>query len=72
MTTEQAAKAVRITRATLQAWITKGKFKAPEVRLRNGRAVRLWTAEDIRKLREAKRRLYRKEMGRPPKKERIQ
>lgn len=67
-TTQEAADAVRITRATLQEWIKKGKLKAPETQLREGRAVRLWTKGDISKLRRVKQRIYLKEMGRPPKK----
>jgi len=67
-TTQQAAKAVGITRATLQAWISKGKLKAPRTRLVDGHAVRLWTDSDIARLRVVKGRIYRKEMGRPKKK----
>ena len=66
--TQQAAEAVGITRATLQAWIAKRKVKAPRTQLRDGRAVRLWTESDVSLLRQAKKRIYRKEMGRPPKK----
>lgn len=64
-TTQQAADAVKITRQTLQAWIAKGKVDAPETQLREGRAVRLWTASDVARLRKVKSELYRKEMGRP-------
>lgn len=67
-TTQQAAKAAGITRATLQAWIAKRKLRAPRTRLQGGRAMRLWLDADISNLREVKRRIYRKEMGRPPKK----
>lgn len=66
-TTEQAAKAVGITRATLQAWIAKRKLKAPRTRLLGGHAVRLWTESDIATLRRAKEKIYMKEMGRPRK-----
>jgi excisionase family DNA binding protein len=66
-TTGQAAKAVGITRATLQAWIAKGKLKVPSTEVVNGHAVRLWSESDVSRLRQAKREIYRKEMGRPPK-----
>jgi len=66
-TTEQAAKAVGITRATLQAWIAKRKLKAPRTRLLSGHAVRLWTESDLATLRRAKEKIYMKEMGRPRK-----
>ena len=52
---------------TLQSWIKSRKLKAPATRLRNGRAVRLWTEEDIARLREVKDRIYLKGVGRPPK-----
>jgi len=48
--TGQAAEAAGITRATLQEWIRKGVVEAPKLTIRNGRAVRLWTASDIAKL----------------------
>ncbi len=67
-TTGEAADAVGITRATLQAWIKKAKIKAPKPRLRNGRGVRLWTQADVARLQQAKERIYMKEMGRPKKK----
>jgi excisionase family DNA binding protein len=66
-TTQQAADAVKITRQTLQAWIAKGKVKAPETQLRNGRGVRLWTVSDVALLRKVKSKIYLKEMGRPSK-----
>jgi excisionase family DNA binding protein len=66
-TTQQAADVVKITRQTLQAWIAKGKLKAPETQLRDGRAVRLWTETDIARLRKVKGEIYLKEMGRPSK-----
>jgi predicted site-specific integrase-resolvase len=63
---------VGITRATLQAWIAKGKIKAPKTELRDGRAVRLWTDSDIAKLRRDKKRLYQQQVGRPRKKQKEQ
>ena len=66
--TQQAADAVGISRATLQAWIGKRKLKVPRTQLRGGRAIRLWTKSDVAQLRQAKKRIYRKDVGRPPKK----
>jgi len=66
-TTEEAAKAVGITRVTLQAWIAKRKLKVPRTRIVNGRAVRLWTDSDLAALRNAKKKIYMKGLGRPKK-----
>lgn len=57
-TTKQAADAVGISRATLQAWIASGKVKAPDIEVRNGRAVRLWTPSDVAKLKAVKKEIY--------------
>jgi excisionase family DNA binding protein len=57
-TTKQAADAAGITRATLQAWIASGKFEAPAIQVRNGRAVRLWTPSDVAKLKAVKKEIY--------------
>lgn len=67
-TTQQAAEAVGITRATLQAWIAKRKLKAPRTRLLKGRAVRLWARADVAALQRVKNKIYRQEMGRPKQK----
>src|SRR4051812_15582647 len=50
-TTRQAAKAVGISRQTLQTWIATGKCRAPEVKIYHGAAYREWRASDIAKLR---------------------
>ena len=64
--TTKAARAVGIDRMTLQRWIRLGKLKAPKTVLRNGRAVRLWTLTDMKRLRETKEKFYRKGRGRKP------
>jgi DNA-binding transcriptional MerR regulator len=61
--TGQAAKAAGITRVTLQQWLRRGIVRAPELSIRNGRAVRLWTTSDVAKLKSIK-----VPMGRPKKK----
>jgi excisionase family DNA binding protein len=65
-TTGEAAKAVGISRASLQVWIAAGTIRAPKTQLVNGRAVRLWSAEDIERLRAVKAKVYRKGRGRKP------
>ncbi len=66
-TTEEAAEAVGISRATLQAWIASGQIKAPAVRLIEGKAVRLWNNDDLADLESVKASIYRKGRGRKPK-----
>lgn len=57
-TTEQAAKAVKITRATLQAWIKAGKVIPPAPTLDGARAKRLWSESDVSRLRKVKAKIY--------------
>jgi predicted site-specific integrase-resolvase len=66
--TGEAARAVGISRATLQAWIACGKFKAPKAQSFGKVTVRLWSKSSIARLRAAKERLYWKGQGRPKKK----
>ena len=65
--TGDAAKAVGVTRVTLQAWIASGKIAAPEAQNLGKVRVRLWSESDIARLRIEKRRIYKKQMGRPKK-----
>jgi hypothetical protein len=52
MTTVEAAKAVGISRRSLQKWIKWGWFdEAPAVGLRDGHSVRIWTSRDVTRLR---------------------
>ena len=64
LTTAEAADAIGINRVTLQEWIRTGRVKAPEVTLRDGHSIRLWSREDVRELREIKHRTYRRGRGR--------
>lgn len=66
-TTGEAADAVGITRATVQAWIAKKKIRAPKATVLGNVTVRMWSAADVKSLRLAKERLYRKGRGRKPK-----
>lgn len=58
LTTTEAARAAKISRASLQEWIRHKKVAAPAVQLVNGRAVRLWTPRDVQKLRAIKSKIY--------------
>jgi predicted site-specific integrase-resolvase len=68
LNTEEAAEAVGISRATLQAWIKARKFKPPRPTLEGAVAKRLWTESDLGRLRKAKEEIYWKGQGRPSKK----
>jgi len=49
---------------TLHRWVVAGKVKAPKLRIRNGRAVRLWSKADLTRLRRLKQEIYCKGRGR--------
>jgi len=49
---------------TLHRWIVAGRLKAPQLRIRNGRAVRLWHKADLDRLRGLKQQIYCKGRGR--------
>jgi predicted site-specific integrase-resolvase len=61
--TQQAASAVGISTMTLQRWLATGKVEGPELRIRKGRAVRLWSKADLDRLRKIKRLVYGKGKG---------
>lgn len=67
-TTGEAAAAVGVTRATVQAWIASNKIRAPKATVLGKVRVRMWGESHIRELRQAKERLYRKGRGRKPRK----
>ncbi len=58
-TTAEAAAAIGVSRVTLQTWIAARKLKVPQVRVRAGHAVRLWTEGDLVRLREIKKERFR-------------
>jgi hypothetical protein len=62
--TQQAARAVGISIMTLHRWVVGQKLKAPKLRIRNGRAVRLWSQADLARLRTLKQQIYCKGRGR--------
>jgi len=49
---------------TLQRWIADGDIRSPQLRIVNGRATRLWEAEDVARLRQAKGDIYCRGRGR--------
>lgn len=65
-TTREAAAAVGITRATVQAWIAAKKIRPPKATVLGNLTVRMWGVADVNMLREAKKRLYGKGRGRKP------
>jgi len=62
--TQQAAKAAGIAVMTLHRWIVARKLEAPKLRIRNGRAVRLWSKADLNRLNRLKQEIYCKGRGR--------
>ena len=62
--TQRAASAVGIAVMTLHRWMVAGKVKGPKLRIRNGRAVRLWSQADLARLRKLKQTIYCKGRGR--------
>ena len=62
--TQQAARAVGISMMTLHRWIVAERIKAPKLRIRNGRAVRLWGQAELARLRKLKQKIYCKGRGR--------
>jgi predicted DNA-binding transcriptional regulator AlpA len=57
-TTQQAADAAGITRATLQDWIKKRKFAAPKLLRLGNVGVRLWAVSDVARLKATKKEIY--------------
>lgn len=62
--TEQAASATGISAMTLYRWLGAGKLKAPKLRVRGSKAVRLWGKADLNRLSELKQEIYCKGRGR--------
>ena len=62
--TQQAAKALGVSVMTLHRWIVAKRLDAPKLRIRNGRAVRLWGSADLARLRKLKQQIYCKGRGR--------
>jgi predicted DNA-binding transcriptional regulator AlpA len=63
-TTKQAAAEVGITRQSLYNWIDEKKIQPPKAVTLGNRTMMMWSESDLRKLRRAKDRIYRKGRGR--------
>ena len=72
LSTVEVAEEINVPRATLQYWIKEGKLGAPKTRLRNGIAVRLWTAAEVEKARKLKGSLPRGPAPKKGKKSKVQ
>jgi DNA-binding transcriptional MerR regulator len=66
-TTAEAAKKAGIHQVTLQRWIKSGKVKAPVPTLVGAVGYRLWSDEDISRLKQVKQIAYHKGSGRKKK-----
>jgi DNA-binding transcriptional MerR regulator len=53
-TTVEVARRAKVPRATLQYWIASGRISAPAVQIVEGKAMRLWTAADVERVRKLK------------------
>lgn len=65
--TLQVAKLIGITPDTLHRWIREGRVDAPPIQSLAGMKVRLWSEEDIDKVRKYKAEKYRKKPRRKKK-----
>jgi excisionase family DNA binding protein len=61
--TSEAAGRVGISLPTLQRWIAAGKIKAPKPILIGAVGYRLWSIDDIDRLKAVKQAVYRKRGG---------
>jgi excisionase family DNA binding protein len=64
VTTRYAAKEVGISLMTLQRWIANEDIRAPRLQIVNGRAMRIWEADDLERLRLLKKKIYCRGRGR--------
>lgn len=64
VSTRYAAKAVGISLMTLQRWIAEGDIRAPRLQIVDGRATRLWDADDLERLGKLKTEIYCRGRGR--------
>jgi excisionase family DNA binding protein len=64
VSTRYAAKQVGISLMTLQRWIADEDIRAPRLQIVNGRATRIWEADDLERLRHLKEKIYCRGRGR--------
>lgn len=65
--TAQVATMLKIGRQTLHRWMRAEPSLMPRKQKVGGVSVRMWTAQDVERLRKYKRENYRKGRGRKPK-----
>lgn len=67
LSTEEVARAVGVSRVTLERWLASGQVPAPKP-LRVGKNIfRNWTSRDIERVKRYKEKFYRKGRGRKKK-----
>ena len=64
VSTRYAAKAAGISLMTLQRWIADEDIRPPSLQIVNGRATRIWSPNDVERLRELKEKIYCRGRGR--------
>jgi len=64
--TPEAARKCGIHHITLQRWISQRRISAPRKIRVGGVVVRLWTEDDLERVRRYKKQSYRKGRGRKP------
>jgi excisionase family DNA binding protein len=67
LSTREVAELVSVHLATLEEWLSSEKVKSPKTLQIGGQTYRLWTDRDVERLREYKRKFYRKGRGRKKK-----
>jgi predicted site-specific integrase-resolvase len=67
LSTVQVAKAVGVTRVTLERWLSSGKVRRPKTISIGSGTFRKWTTADVKRVRKFKEENYRKGRGRKPK-----
>jgi predicted site-specific integrase-resolvase len=64
LSTPEVAEAIGVHTITLERWLATGKIDGPKRLHVGGRVVRLWTDDDVKRLRKYKADHYRKGRGR--------
>ena len=70
LSTAQVAKVLKIGRQTLHRWMRTDPRLSPNKQKVGGVSVRIWTDQDVKRLRKYKEDNYRKGRGRKPKSKR--
>ena len=67
VSTAEVAKVVGVSESTLERWLSDGKIKPPKLIQLGQRKSRLWTVQDIKRIRLYKKKFYWKGRGGKPK-----